>query len=210
MPLAAGTGGLWIYFAAFLGALGSFFSGSNTISNLTFGGIQISIAEDIGVSPTTILALQSAGGALGSMIAIHNIVAVCAVLGLKNQEGVILKKTIHPGPGLRSHTGGGDRHLTQCIFFLTAEPCRSSGQDDARKRSVVASFRLKNASYLLNRLRVGKSSVSGRHEDFGLRVFNWELLSGTTTSRFPIIECDGEAGCVMLKAPRNREYGERP
>jgi len=94
--LAAGTGGLWIYFAAFLGALGSFFSGSNTISNLTFGGIQISIAEDIGVSPTTILALQSAGGALGSMIAIHNIVAVCAVLGLKNQEGVILKKTIIP------------------------------------------------------------------------------------------------------------------
>ena len=94
--LAAGTGGLWIYFAAFLGALGSFFSGSNTISNLTFAGIQISIAEDIGVSPTTILALQSAGGALGSMIAIHNIVAVCAVLGLKNQEGIILKKTIIP------------------------------------------------------------------------------------------------------------------
>jgi lactate permease len=72
------------------------FLGSNTISNLTFGGSQISIAEDIGVSPTTILSLPSGGGALGSMIAIHNIVAVCAVLGLKNQEGVILKKTIIP------------------------------------------------------------------------------------------------------------------
>jgi len=54
--LAAGTGGLWIYFAGFLGALGSFFSGSNTISNLTFGPIQLRIAQDLGVSSTTMLA----------------------------------------------------------------------------------------------------------------------------------------------------------
>jgi len=30
------------------------------------------------------------------MVAIHNIVAVCAVLGLKDQEGAILKKTFVP------------------------------------------------------------------------------------------------------------------
>ena len=94
--LAAGTGGLWIYFAGFLGALGSFFSGSNTISNLTFGPIQLRIAQDLGVSPTTMLALQTVGAAMGNMVAIHNIVAVCAVLGLKNQEGAILKKTVIP------------------------------------------------------------------------------------------------------------------
>lgn len=33
---------------------------------------------------------------MGNMVAIHNIVAVCAVLGLKNEEGVILKKTFIP------------------------------------------------------------------------------------------------------------------
>jgi lactate permease len=94
--LATGTGGLWIYVAGFLGALGSFFSGSATISNLTFGPIQLRIAQDLGVSPTTMLAVQSVGAALGNMVAIHNIVAVCAVLGLKDQEGAILKKTFLP------------------------------------------------------------------------------------------------------------------
>jgi lactate permease len=94
--LAAGAGGSWIYFAGFLGALGSFFSGSNTISNLTFGPIQLRIAQDLGVSSTTMLALQTVGAAMGNMVAIHNIVAVCAVLGLKDQEGNILKKTFIP------------------------------------------------------------------------------------------------------------------
>ena len=94
--LAAGTGDLWIYFAGFLGALGSFFSGSNTISNLTFGPIQLRIAQDLGISPTTMLALQTVGAAMGNMVAVHNIVAVCAVLGLKDQEGAILKKTFIP------------------------------------------------------------------------------------------------------------------
>jgi len=94
--LAAGAGDLWIYLAGFLGALGSFFSGSNTISNLTFGPIQLRIAQDLGISLTTMLALQTVGAAMGNMVAIHNIVAVCAVLGLKNQEGNILKKTFIP------------------------------------------------------------------------------------------------------------------
>ena len=94
--LANGTGGLWVYVAGFLGALGSFFAGSATISNLTFGPIQLRIAQDLGVSPTIMLAVQSVGAALGNMVAIHNIVAVCAVLGLKDQEGAILKKTFLP------------------------------------------------------------------------------------------------------------------
>jgi lactate permease len=94
--LAAAAGGLWIYFAGFLGALGSFFSGSNTISNLTFGPIQLRIAQDLRISSTTMLALQTVGAAMGNMVAVHNIVAVCAVLGLKDQEGAILKKTFIP------------------------------------------------------------------------------------------------------------------
>ncbi len=94
--LAVGTGDLWIYFAGFLGVLGSFFSGSATISNLTFGPIQLRIAQDLGVSSTTMLAVQTVGAALGNMVAVHNIVAVCAVLGLKNQEGVILKMNFVP------------------------------------------------------------------------------------------------------------------
>ncbi len=94
--LASGAGGGWQYLAAYLGALGSFFAGSCTISNLTFGPIQDSIATRMGLDRTTLLALQSVGGAMGNMVAIHNIVAVCSVLGLGSAEGAILKKTVGP------------------------------------------------------------------------------------------------------------------
>ena len=94
--LAAATGDWWKYVAAYLGAIGAFFAGSCTISNLTFGPIQDSIASQVGQDRTTILALQSVGGAMGNMIAIHNIVAVCSVLRLTNKEGEILKQTAGP------------------------------------------------------------------------------------------------------------------
>ncbi|CAG0957041.1 L-lactate permease [Phycisphaerales bacterium] len=84
--MANTTGGAWPYFASLLGALGSFFSGSNTVSNLTFGPIQAAVAGTLGLDRATILALQSAGGAMGNMVCIHNIVAVAAVLGLSEQH----------------------------------------------------------------------------------------------------------------------------
>lgn len=94
--LADATGQYWQYFASYLGALGTFFSGSNTISNLTFGPIQDSIAQSLSLSRTVILSEQSAGGAMGNMVCINNIVAVCSVLGIDNKEGFILKRTVWP------------------------------------------------------------------------------------------------------------------
>ena len=94
--LANLTGDYWNIFASFLGALGAFFSGSNTVSNLMFGGIQISIAQQLHLNQTAILALQSAGGAFGNMICINNIIAVCVVLGITKSEGYIIKRTCIP------------------------------------------------------------------------------------------------------------------
>ncbi len=94
--LADITGENWTLFASYLGAIGSFFSGSATISNLTFSAIQNSIAFETGLDRTTILALQSVGGSFGNMICINNIVAVTSVLALNNQEGYILKRTVLP------------------------------------------------------------------------------------------------------------------
>ncbi len=94
--LAELTGPYWQFFASYLGGLGSFFAGSNTISNLTFGGIQQSIAMSSNLNLTTILAMQSVGGAMGNMVCINNIVAVCSVLSIVNKEGFILKRTILP------------------------------------------------------------------------------------------------------------------
>ncbi|CNF21431.1 L-lactate permease [Yersinia nurmii] len=94
--LAAITGESWLMFSSFLGALGSFFSGSNTVSNLTFGGIQQSIALSSGLNVNLTLALQSVGGAMGNMVCLNNIIAVCSILGLSNAEGKIIKKTLLP------------------------------------------------------------------------------------------------------------------
>lgn len=91
--LASLAGSQWSFFAAYLGGLGSFFSGSATISNLTFAAIQDSIAQQLALNRTTILALQSVGGAMGNMVSINNIVAVSSVLALSGKEGYILKRT---------------------------------------------------------------------------------------------------------------------
>ena len=90
------SGAAWQYVASYLGALGSFFSGSATVSNLTFGGIQDSIAQSVGLDRMLILSLQSVGAAMGNMVCINNIIAVCSILGVYNQEGIILKRTVIP------------------------------------------------------------------------------------------------------------------
>ena len=90
------TGRSWPFFAPVLGVLGAFFAGSATVSNLTFAGIQDSIARTLGFDRTSILALQSVGAAMGNMIAIGNIVAVTSILGLVNEDGFVLKRTVIP------------------------------------------------------------------------------------------------------------------
>lgn len=94
--LANVLGSGWKFGAPFLGALGSFFSGSATVSNMTFGAIQQNAALALELNPATVLASQSVGASMGNMVCIHNIVAVSAVVGLDHQEGYILKRTIVP------------------------------------------------------------------------------------------------------------------
>jgi lactate permease len=94
--LATVTGRSWPFFAPVLGALGAFFAGSATVSNLTFAGIQDSIAQTLGFDRTSVLALQSVGAAMGNMVAISNIVAVTSILGLANRDGFVLKRTLIP------------------------------------------------------------------------------------------------------------------
>ena len=94
--LAAATGPFWGIFASYLGAIGAFFSGSATISNLIFGGVQQSIATQAGLNITSILAMQSVGGAMGNMTCINNIIAASSVSGVHRQEGYIMQKTAVP------------------------------------------------------------------------------------------------------------------
>jgi L-lactate permease len=83
----------WIILAGLLGALGSFFSGSTTVSNLTFGSVQKSAAELLGVNPAAMCALQACGASFGNAICLNNIIATSTVVGLKVSEGEIMKRT---------------------------------------------------------------------------------------------------------------------
>lgn len=86
----------WYIASPYVGSLGSFISGSATVSNLTFSVIQYELALNFGLNAHIVLALGTLGAAIGNMICIHNIVSVGAVTGVNNQEGLILKKTILP------------------------------------------------------------------------------------------------------------------
>ena len=76
-----------------IGAMGSFFSGSATVSNLTFGAIQEKVAEDMGCSIAAVLGLQNAAGASGNMICLGNIIAAKSVCGCAIPEGTFIRKT---------------------------------------------------------------------------------------------------------------------
>ncbi|MQW22347.1 MULTISPECIES: L-lactate permease [unclassified Lactococcus] len=86
----------WLFIAPFIGELGTFITGSVTVSNLTFGTIQADVAADSNLPTHLILAGQAMGAAAGSMICIFNIVAVSSVVGLFGKEGEILRKTMLP------------------------------------------------------------------------------------------------------------------
>ncbi|KUG61958.1 lactate permease [Kocuria rosea subsp. polaris] len=92
---AAISGGSWPLIAPWIGALGAFIAGSNTVSNLTFSQFQFSTGAAIGLDrPELVVAAQAIGGAGGNPIAIHNIVAASATVGLLGREGDLLRKTI--------------------------------------------------------------------------------------------------------------------
>jgi lactate permease len=91
---AALTGGSWPVIAPWIGALGAFVAGSNTVSNLTFAQFQFSTGNAIGVPPEQVVAAQAVGGAGGNPVAIHNIVAAAATVGLLGREGDLLRKTV--------------------------------------------------------------------------------------------------------------------
>ena len=90
------AGSAWPFFSTFIGGLGAFVAGSNTVSNMMFSLFQFGVGERILVDPTWIVALQAVGGASGNIICVHNVVAASAVAGLIGKEGSVIRKTLLP------------------------------------------------------------------------------------------------------------------
>ncbi len=83
--------------APFIGALGAFITGSNNNSNVLFAGLQQSAAQLMNLGVPLILAAQTAGGALGSVLAPAKVIVGCSTVGLAGEEGVVMRRLLGYG-----------------------------------------------------------------------------------------------------------------
>lgn len=86
----------WLFVAPMIGALGSFIAGSATFSNMMFASFQASVAGQVGLPETMVLALQLLGANAGNMICVVNVVAAASVVNLSGREGEIIRYTLFP------------------------------------------------------------------------------------------------------------------
>ncbi|MDB5373957.1 MAG: lactate permease, partial [Belnapia sp.] len=87
----ASTGFLFPLFGTMLGWLGVALTGSDTASNVLFGGLQKITAEQLGLSPVLMAAANSSGGVMGKMIDAQSIVVASTATNWFGQEGTILR-----------------------------------------------------------------------------------------------------------------------
>ncbi len=91
---AAGAGDFFAFLSALIGWLGVAVTGSDTSSNALFGALQVTAANDAGMSPTLLAAANSSGGVLGKMISPQNLAIGAAAVGLAGQEGDLFRKVL--------------------------------------------------------------------------------------------------------------------
>jgi lactate permease len=83
--------------APFIGALGAFITGSNNNSNVLFAVLQQNTAELLNLDVLLILGAQTAGGALGSVLAPAKVIVGCSTVGLAGEEGAVMRKLLGYG-----------------------------------------------------------------------------------------------------------------
>lgn len=90
----AATSKLFPFFAAFLGWLGVFMTGSDTSTNALFGKLQEVTASRIGIDPVITVSANSSGGVCGKMISPQSIAVATASTDLVGKEGDIFRFTL--------------------------------------------------------------------------------------------------------------------
>lgn len=87
----AKTGNLYPFFGTFVGWLGVALTGSDTASNVLFGGLQKITAGQLGLSSTLMAAANSSGGVMGKMVDAQSIVVASTATNWYGHEGSILR-----------------------------------------------------------------------------------------------------------------------
>jgi lactate permease len=101
----ATTGVLYPFFGTLMGWLGVALTGSDTASNVLFGGMQKVAAEQLGLSPNLMGAANSSGGVMGKMIDAQSIVVASTATRWFNHEGDILRYVFFHSIALASLVG---------------------------------------------------------------------------------------------------------
>ncbi|MBV8899237.1 MAG: L-lactate permease [Verrucomicrobia bacterium] len=87
----AHAGSFYPFFGALLGWLGVALTGSDTASNVLFGGLQKVTAQQIGLSPVLMAAANSSGGVMGKMVDAQSIVVASTATQWYGHESEILR-----------------------------------------------------------------------------------------------------------------------
>jgi len=95
--LSQGMGTAFPIVSPLVGILGAFATGSNNNSNVLFGMLQKQVAEMLAIAPALLIASQTAGGSLGSLLAPAKIIVGCSTTGLKGRDGEVLRLTVPYG-----------------------------------------------------------------------------------------------------------------
>ena len=102
----AGTGVFYPFFGTLMGWIGVAMTGSDTASNVLFGGMQKVAAEQLGLSPNLMGAANSSGGVMGKMIDAQSIVVASTATRWFNHEGDILRFVFFHSVALACLVGG--------------------------------------------------------------------------------------------------------
>jgi lactate permease len=90
----AAAGGAFALLSPILGWLGTAVTGSDTSSNSLFGALQVTAANQAGLSDVLMAAANSSGGVLGKMISPQNLAIAAAAVGMDGKEGDIFRRVI--------------------------------------------------------------------------------------------------------------------
>jgi len=87
------TGHWFPFVSPFIGWLGVFLTGSDTSSNVLFGGLQKATGEALGINPVLLGAANTSGGVMGKMISPQSLAVACAACGMVGEEGTLFRFT---------------------------------------------------------------------------------------------------------------------
>ncbi|MFD0489111.1 L-lactate permease [Saccharopolyspora spinosporotrichia] len=96
----AQAGSVFALLSPVVGWLGVAVTGSDTSSNSLFGLLQLTAAQQTGLSAQLLAAGNSSGGVLGKMVSPQNLAIAAAVVGIEGREGELFRRVVGWSLGL--------------------------------------------------------------------------------------------------------------